>query len=83
LPSTINGKANPDEALRSSLRFPLLMAKKLSRRHAEVEMRDYHRAVAEEVARNLVQGGWSLAPALVKEPPLPPPSSSRFMGEND
>jgi hypothetical protein len=76
------GPTELEEALRRSLRFPLLKAKKPPRRRSEAEVPDYHRAVAEDVARHLVQGGWSLAPALVKEPPLPPPSSSHFMSKN-
>jgi hypothetical protein len=82
-PSTYDmGPTELEEALRRSLRFPLLKTKKPPRR-GEAEVRDYHRAVAEDVARHLVQGGWSLAPALVKNAPLPPPSSSRFMSKDD
>jgi hypothetical protein len=64
-----------DELLRSSVRYPLLMARKPPRRHGEVEMRDYHRLVAEDVARHLQQSGWTLAPALAKKPPTRPHST--------
>jgi hypothetical protein len=82
-PDRVTGPAELEEMLRRSLRFPLLKAKKRPRRRDDAEMADYHRAIAEEVARHLVQGGWSLAPALVKNAPLPPPSSSRFMSKDD
>ena len=64
-----------EEALRSSLRFPLLMAPKPPRRRDDAEMARYHAAVAKAVVRQLVQGGWSLARALAKKPPAKPHST--------
>ena len=69
---------SPDElkeALRSSLRFPLLMAPKPPRRRDEAEMGRYHAAVAQAVVRRLVEGGWSLALTLAKKPPTRPHST--------
>jgi hypothetical protein len=63
------------ELLRSSVRYPLLMAQKPPRRRGEVEMRDHRRSVAEDVARHLLQGGWTLAPALAKKAPIRPHST--------
>jgi hypothetical protein len=68
-------EAELEELLRSSVRYPLLTAKRPPRRRGEVEMRDYHRRIAEDVARHLLQGGWSLAPALAKKPPTRPHST--------
>jgi hypothetical protein len=69
---------SPDElreALRSSLRFPLLMAPKPPRRRDDTKMARYHAAVAMNVMRHLVEGGWSLALSLVKKPPNKPHST--------
>jgi hypothetical protein len=63
------------EVLRSSLRYPLLMARKPPRRRGEMEMGDYRRSVAEDVARHLLRSGWMLAPALAKKPPTRPHST--------
>jgi hypothetical protein len=49
------------------------MAKKPPRWRSEVEMRDYRRSVAEDVARHLLQGGWTLA--LAKKAPIRPHST--------
>jgi hypothetical protein len=69
---------SPDElkdALRSSLRFPLLMAPKPPRRRDDAGMARYHAAVAKDVVRHLVEGGWSLALSLAKKPPNKPHST--------
>ena len=77
---------SPDElkeALRSSLRFPLLMAPKPPRRRDDAEMARYHAAVAGNVVRQLVEGGWSLARTLAKKPSTPRHSTSHFIGKGD
>ena len=60
-----------EEALRSSPRFPLLMAPKPPRRRDDAEMARYHAAVAKDVVRHLMEGGWALA----KKPPSRPHST--------
>ena len=61
------GEDELEEALRSSLRFPLLMAPKPALRRDDAEMARYHAAVAKDVVRRLVEGGWSLAPGAGEE----------------
>lgn len=74
------GAAELEETLLSSLRFPLLMAQIPPRTRT---LSVYHAAVAEAVVKHLLQGGWRLAPALVKKPPTPRHSTSNFMSVGD
>jgi hypothetical protein len=72
-----------EEALRSSLRFPLLKARKPPRRRDAASMDQYHSRTAEDIGRHLLRDGWSLAPALLKKPTLPRHSTSQFMSKSD
>jgi hypothetical protein len=73
-----------EESLRSCLYTGLMLYRfKPPRSRDPASIDDWRRRVAEKVVKDILQSNWALAWTLLKLPPAPPHSTSRFMRKED